>query len=186
MKLIRNIAYDPKPVGRWITDIGADDCGRPSITYGDGITITANYPYGDAWARIEFNVVNGERYHVSGYLAEHSGVDSFFNGVLFLYRITNMAVSPIENGSARFSGAGRRYEIDTVIDADRIGVRLYATNGEGHVRWNRIMACTEPERRVLRQLGLDWFDGGTAPLRGGGIRSSRPRVARPLDWGLAA
>ncbi len=40
---------------------------------------------------------------------------------------------------------------------------------------------------LLDSIGIPVFDHSTMPLEfGGGIRSSRHRVARPLDWGLAA
>ena len=58
---------------------------------------------------------------------------------------------------------------------------------DGTVKLLRLAVLDLASFTALQAIGLDWFDGGTAPLRGGGIRSSRiPAHAVPLDWGLAA
>lgn len=79
--------------------------------------------------------------------------------------------------------------IDLALSMDRacdlsISIDLSGESDTAVIHWAAVL--DEASCAMLQNLGLDWFDGGTAPLRGGGIRSSHPRVARPLDWGLAA
>ncbi|MCH9275010.1 hypothetical protein JS533_001735 [Bifidobacterium amazonense] len=190
---IRNLAPDPN--GVTVNAWAGKESASPWKADTRGLLIVRAKTDGEAYMESALIPITGGTIYVFAGDISNTGDATTGSAQVFrpIWRDNNGTVVSNNNpftGGANLSDRRAVGELTSPAGATTMTVRIHApaTEGKAYVM-SRILVMAKTDYTALKLLGLDYFDGSTMLLNGGGgCRKPHPARRRvvALEWGLAA